>query len=73
MSSSCMCWAHCSGVRSVRSSVVPYFSCPARLRSWNDRITDATTVSSSCCDIMYNVYNVYEFHRAMALNALCMA
>ena len=32
--------------KSVRSSVVPYFSCPARLRSWNERTTDATTVSS---------------------------
>ena len=47
MSSSCMCCAHCCGVRSVRSSVVPYFNCPARLRSWNEWITDATTVSST--------------------------
>ena len=46
MSSSCMCCAHCSGDKSVRSSVVPYFNCPARLRSWNEATTDATTVSS---------------------------
>lgn len=46
MSSSCMCCAHCSGDKSVRSSVVPYFNCPARLRSKNEATTDATTVSS---------------------------
>ncbi len=57
MSSSCMCCAHCSGDKSVRSSVVPYFNCPARLRSWNEATTDATTVSSwvawvAECDIL---------------------
>ncbi len=46
MSSSCMCCVHCSGDKSVRSSVVPYFNCPARLRSKNEATTDATTVSS---------------------------
>lgn len=74
MSSSCMCCAHCNGDKSVRSSVVPYFSCPARLRSKNALTTDATTVSSvngvCVCDIFFALISGYTVLSCIIYNAL---
>jgi hypothetical protein len=42
---------------------VPYFNCPARLRSWNEATTDATTVSSWVPWVPWfaSLYDMLEF------------